>query len=272
MSGTDHPPSTTSPMSLRRRVLTVTAGIGLAVAVLTGLVAAHEPRRRRRTAGGAAGSRRKIEPATLERIASVAQAVAPAHHRGSTTTTTAPPRRRRPPRLPRPRRPCSPSPSGTGYNDPSNPAAWDRLAQCESGGNWAANTGNGYYGGIQFSVASWQGVGGTGRPDQASRETQIAMGQRLWNQGGWQHWPACTAEARLPLGPSADRPSTGPARATRSVPAPVTALRQAPTGAGARPRPQSSSPSSSTLSPTTAKDSSSCTSTCVPSSRVTSTS
>ena len=94
----------------------------------------------------------------------------------------------------RPRRPCSRSPSGTGYNDPSNPAAWDRLAQCESGGNWAANTGNGYYGGIQFSLGSWQAVGGTGRPDQASRETQIAMGQRLWNQGGWSHWPACTAK------------------------------------------------------------------------------
>ncbi len=99
-----------------------------------------------------------------------------------TTTTTAPPA---PPAV-------QPVASGTGYNDPSNPAAWDRLAQCESGGNWAANTGNGYYGGIQFSIASWQGVGGSGRPDQASRETQIAMGQRLWNQGGWQHWPACT--------------------------------------------------------------------------------
>ena len=80
-----------------------------------------------------------------------------------------------------------------GYNDPNNPAAWDRLAQCESGGNWAANTGNGYYGGIQFSLSSWQAVGGTGRPDQASRETQIAMGQRLWNQGGWSHWPGCSS-------------------------------------------------------------------------------
>jgi hypothetical protein len=82
--------------------------------------------------------------------------------------------------------------SGSGYADPSNPAAWDRLAQCESGGNWAADTGNGYYGGIQFSLSSWQAVGGTGYPNQASRETQIAMGQRLWNQGGWSHWPACS--------------------------------------------------------------------------------
>ena len=175
-------------MSLRRRVLTVTAGIGLAVAVLTGLVAvtnlaaASEPQ-------AAPPAEARDRAATLERIASVAQAVAPPTTTSTTTpppapttTTTAPPA---PPAV-------QPVASGTGYNDPSNPAAWDRLAQCESGGNWAANTGNGYYGGIQFSVASWQGVGGSGRPDQASRETQIAMGQRLWNQGGWQHWPACT--------------------------------------------------------------------------------
>jgi hypothetical protein len=84
--------------------------------------------------------------------------------------------------------------SSGGYSDPGNPATWDRLAQCESGGNWAANTGNGYYGGLQFSLSSWQAVGGSGRPDQASRETQIAMGQRLWNQGGWSHWPACSSQ------------------------------------------------------------------------------
>ena len=116
-----------------------------------------------------------------------------------TTTTTAPPPPPPPPPTTAPPPPApapavAPVASGTGYNDPNNPAAWDRLAQCESGGNWAANTGNGYYGGIQFSMGSWQGVGGTGRPDQASRETQIAMGQRLWNQGGWAHWPACTSQ------------------------------------------------------------------------------
>ena len=276
MSGTDHPPSTTSPMSLRRRALTAhRRPSAWPSAVLTGLVGRHQPRRRPREAAS-----REPPPARGAGSSRPPWSASPPSPRPWRPPTTAPPprppphrpRRRRPPPLPRPRRPCSRSPSGTGYNDPSNPAAWDRLAQCESGGNWAANTGNGYYGGIQFSLGSWQGVGGTGRPDQASRETQIAMGQRLWNQGGWQHWPACTLQARLPLGPSADRPSTGPARATRSVPAPVTALRQAPTGAGARPRPQSSSPSSSTSSPTTAKYSSSCTSTCVPSSRVTSTS
>ena len=52
---------------------------------------------------------------------------------------------------------------------------WDRLAQCESGGNWAINTGNGYYGGLQFSLGTWQAYGGTGLPSQHSRETQIAI-------------------------------------------------------------------------------------------------
>jgi len=190
MSGTDHPPSTTNPMSLRRRVLALTAGISLAVAVLTGLVAvtnlaaASEPQ-------AAPPADAQDRAATLERIASVAQAVAPPTTT-STTTTTPPPAPTTTTTAPPAPAVVQPIASGTGYNDPSNPAAWDRLAQCESGGNWAANTGNGYYGGIQFSVGSWQGVGGSGRPDQASRETQIAMGQRLWNQGGWQHWPACT--------------------------------------------------------------------------------
>ena len=74
---------------------------------------------------------------------------------------------------------------------------WDRLAQCESGGNWAINTGNGYYGGLQFSLSSWRGVGGTGYPHEASRETQIAMGERLRANGGWGHWPACSRKLGL---------------------------------------------------------------------------
>ena len=74
---------------------------------------------------------------------------------------------------------------------------WDRLAQCESGGRWNLSTGNGYYGGIQFSLASWRGVGGTGYPHQHSRETQIAMGERLRRNGGWGHWPACSRKLGL---------------------------------------------------------------------------
>ena len=76
---------------------------------------------------------------------------------------------------------------------------WDRLAQCESGGNWAINTGNGYYGGLQFNLGTWQAYGGTGLPSQASRETQIAIATKLRDaSGGYGAWPACAASLGLP--------------------------------------------------------------------------
>lgn len=76
-------------------------------------------------------------------------------------------------------------------------SVWDDLAQCESGGDWHINTGNGYYGGLQFSLASWRNVGGSGYPHEHSRETQIEMGKRLYAQGGWGHWPACSEKLGL---------------------------------------------------------------------------
>ena len=76
---------------------------------------------------------------------------------------------------------------------------WDRLAQCESGGNWATNTGNGYYGGLQFSLGTWQAYGGSGLPSNASRETQIAIATKVRNaSGGYGAWPACAASLGLP--------------------------------------------------------------------------
>ena len=76
---------------------------------------------------------------------------------------------------------------------------WDRLAQCESGGNWAINTGNGYYGGLQFNLGTWQAYGGTGLPSNASRETQIAIATKLRDaSGGYGAWPACAAKLGLP--------------------------------------------------------------------------
>lgn len=74
---------------------------------------------------------------------------------------------------------------------------WDRLAACESGGNWHINTGNGYYGGLQFSLSSWRGVGGSGYPHQASKAEQIKRAQILKGSGGWGHWPACSAKLGL---------------------------------------------------------------------------
>ena len=76
---------------------------------------------------------------------------------------------------------------------------WDQLAQCESGGNWAANTGNGYYGGLQFNLGTWQSYGGSGLPSNASRETQIAIATKVRNaSGGYGAWPACSASLGLP--------------------------------------------------------------------------
>lgn len=73
-------------------------------------------------------------------------------------------------------------------------SVWDRIAACESGGNWAISTGNGFYGGLQFTLSSWRGVGGSGYPNEASREEQIARAQMLQARQGWGAWPACTAK------------------------------------------------------------------------------
>lgn len=82
-------------------------------------------------------------------------------------------------------------------NYASGSTVWDRLAACESGGNWAINTGNGFYGGLQFTLSSWQAVGGSGYPNQASREEQISRAQILQSRQGWGAWPACAAKLGL---------------------------------------------------------------------------
>ena len=75
-------------------------------------------------------------------------------------------------------------------------STWDALAQCESGGNWGTNTGNGFSGGLQFTPSTWAGYGGTAyapSADQATREQQIAVAERVQAAQGWGAWPACTA-------------------------------------------------------------------------------
>jgi resuscitation-promoting factor RpfB len=81
----------------------------------------------------------------------------------------------------------------------SGTTVWDKIAQCESGGNWATNTGNGYYGGLQFSLGTWQAYGGSGLPSNASRLTQIAIATKIRNaSGGYGAWPACSQALGLP--------------------------------------------------------------------------
>lgn len=73
-------------------------------------------------------------------------------------------------------------------------ATWDALAECESGGNWSINTGNGYYGGLQFTLETWAANGGTGNPADASREQQIAVAENVLASQGWGAWPSCSAQ------------------------------------------------------------------------------
>ncbi|SDG79314.1 Uncharacterized conserved protein YabE, contains G5 and tandem DUF348 domains [Lentzea fradiae] len=82
-------------------------------------------------------------------------------------------------------------------------AVWDRLAQCEAGGNWAINTGNGYYGGLQFNKGTWDAYGGgayAAYPHQATREQQIAIATKLRDGRGGTYaaWPGCRAKLGLP--------------------------------------------------------------------------
>jgi hypothetical protein len=71
---------------------------------------------------------------------------------------------------------------------------WDAVAQCESGGNWSTATGNGYYGGLQFTQSTWDANGGTGSPEGASRDAQIAVANRVVQTQGIGAWPVCGSQ------------------------------------------------------------------------------
>ena len=91
-------------------------------------------------------------------------------------------------------------------------ATWDAVAQCESGGNWSINTGNGYYGGLQFSQSSWAAHGGTQyapRADQATKAQQIAIAEKVLDMQGQGAWPAVRARAPVPTTVSTRVSTTG---------------------------------------------------------------
>lgn len=130
-------------------------------------------------------SQDRLNQALAAQPATVAEKPAAPTTTSSTTTTTT----TEPPDLDGE---TPPPDSGGGVGDPSSYATWDALAECESGGNWSTNTGNGYYGGLQFALSTWQSLGGEGYPHENSRETQIAIAQKLQARSGWGQWPACT--------------------------------------------------------------------------------
>ena len=88
---------------------------------------------------------------------------------------------------------------GSGTAAAESAVNWDAVAKCESGGNWAINTGNGYYGGLQFSPATWKSNGGGGMPHQASRDEQIRIAENVLRTQGIGAWPTCGAKAGAPM-------------------------------------------------------------------------
>jgi hypothetical protein len=119
-------------------------------------------------------------------VTTVAPPTTIAPRRAPTTTTTTPRRAT-----------TTPVPTG---NATTSPNQWDRLAACETGGNWAANTGNGYGGGLQFAHSSswstWRAFGGeefAAHPWEATREQQIVIGERVLARSGWSAWPGCSS-------------------------------------------------------------------------------
>ncbi len=101
-----------------------------------------------------------------------------------------------PPAPPAPTCPANSSPDCQ-YTYAHPISTWEDLARCESGGNWAINTGNGYYGGVQFSLSSWRAVGGAAYPHQNTKWEQIHRAELLWERQGWGAWPACSRKLGL---------------------------------------------------------------------------
>lgn len=113
---------------------------------------------------------------------------------------------------------------------------WDAVAQCESGGNWSISTGNGFYGGLQFTLGTWRANGGIGMPQNASRATQIAVADRVLATQGIGAWPVCGRRGGSTASYSgtntAGRTTTHSAKSTTHVSVSVPKVTTIPTGTG----------------------------------------
>ncbi|MDH6136393.1 nucleoid-associated protein YgaU [Kitasatospora sp. MAA4] len=104
-------------------------------------------------------------------------------------------------------------------------STWDRVADCESSGNWSINTGNGFYGGLQFTSSTWAAYGGTqyaGQANQATRAQQISVAEKVLSSQGPGAWPVCSVKAGLTSGgapASVDTTSSEAAPAAPAAPA-----------------------------------------------------
>ncbi len=86
---------------------------------------------------------------------------------------------------------------------------WDAIAQCESSGNWNTSTGNGYGGGLQFTDSTWHAFGGTGQPENASRDQQIQVAEKVKSSQGMGAWPVCSKKAGQASSSSSTSSSSG---------------------------------------------------------------
>ncbi|MDQ0863645.1 LysM peptidoglycan-binding domain-containing protein [Arthrobacter globiformis] len=120
----------------------------------------------------------------------------------------------------------------------TNGSTWDALAQCESGGNWSTNTGNGFSGGLQFTPQTWAAFGGTGSPQNASRAQQIAVAEKVQASQGWGAWPACSAKLGLNGGGGAPAPQILP----QSAPVQAAPVQAAPVQAPVQTAPVAQAP------------------------------
>ncbi|MFE0514146.1 transglycosylase family protein [Streptomyces sp. NPDC058964] len=111
--------------------------------------------------------------------------------------------------------------AATGNAAAADGGVWDRIAQCESGGNWHINTGNGYYGGLQFSAGTWRAYGGSAyapTADGATRTQQIAVATKVQHAQGWGAWPTCSARAgAYGAAPTAASSGTTASRSTNTT-------------------------------------------------------
>ncbi|SFB62380.1 LysM domain-containing protein [Amycolatopsis marina] len=116
---------------------------------------------------------------------------------------------------------------------------WDAVAQCESGGNWSINTGNGYSGGLQFKDSTWRAYGGTGAPHNASRAEQIRVAENVLQGQGIGAWPVCGQKAgasgsyqgtNTQGSAKVESRSSAPAKQEQSAPAPKKQVAPALTG------------------------------------------
>ena len=103
-------------------------------------------------------------------------------------------------------------------------SVWDRVAQCESSGNWNISTGNGFFGGLQFTSSTWRAFGGAqfaGSANQATREQQIIVAERVLAGQGWGAWPVCSRKAGATGQPVTVRNAPAPQPAAAPKPAPA---------------------------------------------------